>query len=138
MKNSTLNNPLRGRRGGYSLIELSLVMALLLGLSTFAGITVTSIRDWQRGKDASLSLQAVFAAQRAWMADHPTADISEVSAVQLQTYLPEGWYAMPAFVSLNNEALTLDFTVMPPKLYSSGVVYDPSGKSDDGLWDVGK
>ncbi len=125
-------------RRGYSLLELSLVMALLLGLSTFAGLTVSSIRDWQRGKDASLSLQAVFAAQRAWMADHPTGDIELVSSAQLQTYLPEGWYAMPAFVSLSGESLTLDYNVMPPLLYTSGVVYDPSGAPDDGLWDVGK
>ncbi len=123
---------------GFSLVEISLVIALLLALSTFAGLTVTSVRNWQRGKDAALSLQAVFAAQRAYLADHPTANIALVSTAQLQNYLPEGWSTMPAFTGLENEAITLDHSVMPPRLYANGSVYDPSGKSDDGLWDTGK
>lgn len=123
---------------GFSLVEISLVIALLLALSTFAGLTVTSVRNWQRGKDAALSLQAVFAAQRAYLADHPTANIALVSSAQLQAYLPEGWSAMPSFTGLENEAITLDHTAMPPRLYANGAVYDPSGKTDDGLWDTGK
>jgi prepilin-type N-terminal cleavage/methylation domain-containing protein len=123
---------------GFSLIEVSLVIALLLALSTFAGLTVTSVRNWQRAKDASLSLQAVFAAQRAYLADHPTANIASVNSAQLQAYLPSGWSELPSFTGLANEALTLDHTVMPPVLYANGAVYDPSGKPDDGLWDTGR
>jgi prepilin-type N-terminal cleavage/methylation domain-containing protein len=123
---------------GFSLLEISLVIALLLVLSTFAGLTVTSVRNWQRGKDAALSLQAVFAAQRAYLADHPTANIALVSSAQLQDYLPQGWSSMPTFTGLNNEVITLDHTVMPPRLYADGSVYDPSGKPNDGLWDTGK
>lgn len=123
---------------GFSLIEISLVIALLLALSTFAGLTITSVRNWQRGKDAALSLQAVYSAQRGYLADHPTANIALVSTTQLQAYLPEGWSAMPVFTGLENEVLTLDHTVMPPKIYANGAIYDPSGKADDGLWDTGK
>lgn len=123
---------------GFSLVEISLVIALLLALSTFAGLTVTSVRNWQRGKDAALSLQAVFAAQRAYLADHPTANIALVSSTQLQAYMPEGWSNLPSFTGLADEAITLDHTAMPPRLYANGAVYDPSGKPDDGLWDTGK
>lgn len=124
------------RRRGFTLIEISLVISLMLGLATIVGLNMSAMKNWQKGKDASLSLQAVFAAQRAYMADHPTANIAQVSSSQLQVYLPLGWASMPSFVSLNGDALTLDFNSMPPKLYFGGAVYDPSGSPSDGLWDT--
>lgn len=126
------------RRAGFTLIEISLVIGLLLGLATFAGMNISVVRDWQRGKDAALSLQAVFAAQRSYLSDHPTADIAEVSAAQLQVYLPQGWSTMPVVVSLDNDELNIDHTIMPPRLMLGTAVYDPSLKGSDGLWDVGQ
>lgn len=125
-------------RRGFTLIEISLVIGLLLGLAMFAGMNISAVRDWQQGKDASISLQAVFAAQRAYMADHPTASIASVSATELQTYLPEGWSAIPTVFSLNDDSLTVDHTVMPPRLLWGSTVYDPSGNGKDGLWDTGR
>lgn len=113
-------------------------MALMLGLSVLIGFGYSSVSDWKKGKDAALSLQAVYAAQRAYMADNPTADISLVSALQLQGYLPQGWSSMPTFVGLHGEVLTLRFSTMPPTLFVGTTPYDPSGKTNDGLWDVGE
>ncbi|MFC5454216.1 type II secretion system protein [Prosthecobacter fluviatilis] len=124
--------------GGFTLIEISLVIGLLLGLATFAGMNIAAVRDWQRGKDASVALQAVFAAQRAYLSDHPTADIAVVATDQLEPYLPQGWTTMPALVSLNDEPLTVDHTVMPPLLLLGSSVYDPSSSGSDGLWDAGQ
>lgn len=126
------------RNGGFTLIEISLVIGLLLGLAAFAGMNVAAVRDWQRGKDASVSLQAVFAAQRAYLSDHPTADIAEVSSEQLQVYLPQGWSTMPVVTSLGGDTLTVDHTFMPPRLMLGSSVYDPSLKGSDGLWDAGQ
>ncbi len=123
---------------GFTLIEISLVIGLLLGLATFVGMNISTVRDWQRGKDAAVSLQAVFAAQRAYMSDHPTADIAEVSTVQLQVYLPQGWSTMPVVRSLDDDTLTVDHTVMPPRFMLGTSVYDPSLKGSDGLWDAGQ
>ena len=123
-------------RGGFSLIEVSLVIALMLGLMSIVGMNIYAMRDWQTGKDAGLSLQAVFAAQRAYMADHPTANIATVTTEQLTAYLPAGWSTMPTFEGLDDEALTLDHTVMPPRLLEGEVVYDPSDSPSDGLWDT--
>ncbi len=126
------------RSTGFTLIEISLVIGLLLLLATFAGMNIAVVRDWQRGKDAGLALQAVFAAQRSYLSDHPTADIAEVSTVQLQVYLPQGWSTMPVVISLDNDALAIEHTIMPPRLMLGTVVYDPSGKGSDGLWDAGQ
>lgn len=127
-----------GRRAGFTLIEISLVIGLLLGLATFAGMNISAVRDWQRGKDAALSLQAVFAAQRAYLSDHPTADIAAVSPAEILPYLPQGWSSMPVVTSLDNDALSIDHTVMPPRLMLGSTVYDPSKTGSDGLWDAGQ
>jgi len=126
------------RTAGFTLIEISLVIGLLLGLATFAGMNMSVVRDWQRGKDAALSLQAVFAAQRSYMSDHPTEDIATVSTAELQVYLPQGWSSMPVVTSLDDDDLTIDHTVMPPVLMLGTAVYDPSNDGSDGLWDAGQ
>jgi prepilin-type N-terminal cleavage/methylation domain-containing protein len=124
------------RQRGLSLIEISLVIALILGMMSIVGMNIYAMRDWQDGKDAGLSLQAVFAAQRGYMADHPTANIATISTAELEAYLPAGWSTMPTFRSLDDEVLTLDHTVMPPQLLLGDTAYDPSGSTSDGLWDT--
>ena len=123
---------------GFTLLEISLVLALILGLSVMIGFGYNAVSAWKQGKSAGLSLQAVYAAQRAYMADNPTALISAVTSAQLTAYLPEGWSSLPVFVGLNGEGLTLKFSVMPPMLLLGATPYDPSGKSTDSLWDVGE
>ena len=128
------------RAQGFSLIEVSLVIALLLGLSVGMGYGVTSMQRWKKGKDGALGLQAVYAAQRAYMADHPTANIAAVTLPQMLSYLPQGWSSLPTATGLDEERLTLDFSVMPPRWLAgtTSTVYDPSDRPDDGLWDVGE
>jgi type II secretory pathway pseudopilin PulG len=125
-------------QGAFTLVEICLVIGLIIALTSFIGLSVVTVRNWQAGKSASLSLQAVYSAQRSFMADHPTAQISTVTKSQLENYLPQGWAAMPVFSGIEGQTLTLDHTVMPPRILDGGVVYDPSGKSDDGIWDLGK
>jgi type II secretory pathway pseudopilin PulG len=122
---------------GFTLLELSFVMALVLTLCVGIGLGVTSIQKWKKGKNASLALQAVYAAQRSYMADHPTADVAALTTTQLQPYLPQGWTTMPVVTGEGDEALSFDLTVMPPKLLLGTSPYDPSSKTDDGLWDTG-
>ena len=125
-------------RAGFSLLELSLVMVTILGLTAAIGFGVSSIQKWKKSKNASLSLQAVYAAQRGYMADHPLADIGTVTSTQLKSYLPQGFPEMPVVQGLSGESLSVDFSVMPPTFVLGTFVYDPSGKSDDGLWDTGE
>jgi len=129
---------IRRRPRGFTLIEISLVIGLLLGLTTLVGFNVTAVRKWQLAKDASMSLQAVYAAQRAYLADHPTVNVGQVTSAQLQAYLPQGWSTMPVFAGEEGESLLLDHSVMPPRLLHNAAVYDPSGSGTDGLWDTGK
>ncbi len=123
---------------GFTLLEISMVLALLLALIAVVGLSTQYIQNWKRAKDGSLALQAIYEAPRAFMADHPTSDIAIVTSAQLVPYLPQGWTVVPPGIGLDNETLTADFHQMPPKwTYGSGV-YDPSASSTDGLWDVGE
>jgi type II secretory pathway pseudopilin PulG len=123
---------------GFSLVEMSLVIATMLGLIVFIGFGFNVTRQWQRGKNASLALQAAYSAQRSYLADHPAADITAVPISAIHAYLPEGWRSIPPIMGLNGEALSIEYSVMPPVLTTGGMAYDPSGKPDDGLWDVGE
>ena len=136
MKTFIPKHPARSARG-FTLLELSLVMALIITLCGAIGYGVSSIQKWKKGKNASLALQAVYAAQRSYMSDHPTADIATITSTQLKAYLPQGWTDLPEMPGLGGEALTLDFTVMPAKFLLGTSPYDPSGRTDDGLWDTG-
>jgi prepilin-type N-terminal cleavage/methylation domain-containing protein len=122
---------------GFTLIEISLVIALMLGLAALGTISMGAIQDWNKGKNASLALQAVYSAQRSYLADHPTADITTITSATLTPYLPAGWTAMPTMTGLADEALTLDHTVLPPIFRNGTTAYDPSKTTKDGLWDTG-
>ena len=124
---------------GFTLIEMSLVVGLILSLLFIGGmISWRAVRDWRMGKDASLGLQAVYAAQRAYLADHPTLSIADVTEATLIEHLPMGSTAMPTMEGLEGETLTLKFSTMPPEFQEGGTRYDPSSKGNDALWDVGE
>lgn len=123
---------------GFTLIEISLVIGLILGLMTLGGISYSMVSRWNKAKNASLALQAVYSAQRSYLADNPTADITQVAPSTLIPYLPVGWTAMPTNLKgANDENLTLDTTVLPPVYTYGGSTYDPSQTAKDGLWDIG-
>lgn len=138
MKNTSIVFTSSPLSKGLTIIELSLVIALIMMLAAVFFGMVFPLADWQKAKDAGLSLQAVYTAQKTYLADHPTQDIATVTAAQLIPYLPNNMTAIPTAVGKAGEALTVDFSIMPPVVKNAGALYDPSGKSNDGLWDAGK
>lgn len=138
MKNTSLISTSSPLVKGLTIIELSLVIALIMMLAAVFFGMVFPLSDWQKGKDAGLSLQAVYTAQKTYLADHPTQDIATVTAAQLIPYLPNNMVAIPTPESIAGVPLTIDFSLLPPVLRDGGALYDPSGKSTDGLWDAGK
>lgn len=125
----------RRARRGMTIIELSLSLAVLLGLTTIVVFSMSSLGTWQRARDAGLDLRAVYIAQKGYLADHPTASIAAVTAGDLLPYLPSGYSAIPTPKDNNGNTLTVNFAVVPP-VFTNG--YDPSGATDDSQWDVGK
>ena len=139
---------------GVTLLELSMVMALILSLAFLGSYSMQEYHGWQKGRNASLALQAVYEAQRSFLADHPTQSPAQLQESDLLAYLPQGWGAESGVTSLtqllthgkvsgvSGEALGLDFNHLPPALTLGGSVYDPTqtraGGGWDGLWDAGE
>ncbi|MAS95824.1 MAG: hypothetical protein CMO55_21685 [Verrucomicrobiales bacterium] len=131
--------PLRNKHTtrGLSLIEITLVIGLMLALASIITYSVSAMTDWQKGRDASEKLKAVYIAQKSYMADHPSKVASSFTSSELIPYLPNRPGAMPSANSLEDQSLELNFAVMPPQFFLGGAKYDPSDSPTDSLWDVG-
>lgn len=124
---------------GFTLLEMTvviMVMMTLLGTGLYVSKQWT---NWQMARAASEELRSVYAAQRMFLADNPTATVSSISDSQIIPYLANRAVALPTVKSLTGTTLTIRVNVSPPNLNDgSGGIYDPSGKSTDSLWDVGQ
>ena len=130
-------------RGGFTLIEMSLVLFILIGLLSFGFGLSNTITTWKLGRAGSEALRTVYTAQRTYLADHPTTAVNALTPAMIVPYLPSGAVAMPTARALNSAVLTVQVNVSPPVLTLTagglaGPAYDPSGKATDSLWDVGE
>lgn len=119
---------------GMTVIELSLVLALMVGLASVVVFSASGISDWKLARNASLELRSVYIAQKSYLADHPSERIADVATDDLLPYMPPGYAQIPTCESLEGQMLSINFNVMPPVL---GTGHDPSDSTKDGLWDVG-
>jgi hypothetical protein len=133
-----LNRPASHRlEKGLSLIEMSLVIALILGLTSIVTYSVSGTLDWKTGRDATEKLRAVYVAQKSFLADRPSKSIATFTSAELIPYLPGNPGVLPTASAVGGEALVVNFTTMPPFFSLGGQRYDPSGSQTDGIWDVG-
>lgn len=133
------NRPPGPRRRAFTLLEMTVVIMVLMGLVGISLFATKSIKTWQLGRDASETLRGVYTAQRLYLSDNPTASVGSLTETLLIPYLPNKATAMPTVTSLTGATLKVKFTVFPPVVDNgSGGTYDPSGSSTDSLWDVGE
>jgi len=122
-----------------TLIELTLVIMVIIGFMTASLFYAGNIGEWRKGKVASESLRSVYAAQRGFLADNPRRTLTSLGPAELVPYLPDKAPIFPVVEDLEGTNLTYNVQVAPPVLETSaGETYDPSGKPDDSLWDVGE
>ena len=130
---------LRQRLRAFTLLEMTLVIMVLLGLIGIGMYSTTAIKTWRLGRQASESLRTVYTAQKLYLSDNPTASVTALTGALLIPYLPNKATAMPTVTSLTGTTLNIKVTVFPPVVDNgAGVAYDPSGSSTDSLWDVGE
>ncbi|MEP2776245.1 MAG: type II secretion system protein [Luteolibacter sp.] len=127
------------RNSGFTLLEMTVVIAVMLTLIG-VGLGVSSqYKNWQLGRTASEDLRSVYAAQRLYLSDNPTALVSSLTDAKLIPYLANRATAIPTVKCLDGVTRTIRVTVSPPNISSGGTaVYDPSGSTTDSLWDVGE
>ena len=130
-------------RGGFTLIEMSLVLFILIALLSMGFGLTNTITNWKLGRSGSETLRTVYTAQRTYLADHPTTAVASLTQPMLLPYLPNGPAVFPTSRSLTNAVLHVQVNVSPPVLTLTpgglaGPAYDPSGRTNDSLWDVGE
>jgi prepilin-type N-terminal cleavage/methylation domain-containing protein len=124
---------------GFTLVEMSLVLFLLVALMSTGLYFSTAVNDWKAGRTASETLRSVYVAQRTYLADHPTTPVSSLTENLLRPYLPNTPSTFPKIQGLDGVVRSIKVTVSPPVIINgSGGTYDPSGKPKDSLWDVGE
>ncbi len=124
---------------GFTLVELSLVIAILIALMSTGMFFSTAIEKWRAGKEASEVLRGAYVAQRMYLADHPTTAVSSLTRTAILPYYPNRPATFPQIEGLDHQARDIKVSVSPPVIVNGdGSTYDPSGKSNDALWDVGE
>ena len=131
------------RRGGFTLVELSLVICILIALLGVGMSVSGSAKNWKLGRAGSETLRSVYTAHRSYLADHPTSTVSSLTQAALLPYLPGGPATFPTSISQTDATLYARVNISPPYLTTtsggtSGSRYDPSGSTTDSLWDVGE
>ena len=127
------------RPGAFTLLEMTIVIMVLLALVSTGLFVNNKMDEWKLGKQAGETLRTVYAAQRMYLADNPTAAVSSITNTKIIPYLPNQATTMPKVTSLVGTQLNILVNVSPPVINGgSGVTYDPSGSSNDSLWDVGE
>src|ERR1700732_1050986 len=128
------------RASGFTLIELSITIAVILILVGAASLGIKPYYTYRDGRAAGEALRAVKAAQLMYLSDYPSALVTSLTGGtngNITPYMPNG--AWPTLPLVNGTAALINCTQFPPVavLTVGGAPYDPSGSTTDGLWDVG-
>ena len=144
MKNILL---IRKQHSGVTLIEMTVVIVVLVLLVSISFFGFNGFRNWQLGSVAGQALRQVETAQRTFLSDFPTRDVTSLTQSEIEPYLSNGFTfdriingtnGVGGIEGISGEVLDFNVAVFPPQLVTGGAVYDPSPSPQDGLWDLGR
>jgi prepilin-type N-terminal cleavage/methylation domain-containing protein len=128
----------RNLKSGFTLLEMTVVILVLLTLIGTGLFVSNKYNEWQLGRTASEELRNVYAAQRLFLADNPTVAVIDITADDVIPYLTNRGTAIPTVKSLDGDDLPIKVNASPPVILNgAGENYDPSNTTTDSLWDVG-
>jgi prepilin-type N-terminal cleavage/methylation domain-containing protein len=134
-----ISQPLSDSKRAFTLLEMTIVILVLLLLVKVGLSSSNKLDQWKLGRTASETLRTVYSAQRMYLADNPTTNVTSLTSALILPYMPNNAATMPTVKSLTGSTLSVLVNVSPPFINAgSGVRYDPSGSFTDSLWDVGE
>ncbi len=138
MKNILKNQTQRKLRG-MTLLELTVVIAVLIALMGASVFAFSSFREFRAATLASTILREIEVAQRDFLSNNPQREVTSLTIPEVASYLEgDGTItALPTAEGLDGETLTADITQSPPIWLDGASPYDP-GPPTDGRWDVGR
>ncbi|MDP4780856.1 MAG: type II secretion system GspH family protein [Akkermansiaceae bacterium] len=74
-------------KSGFTLLEMTIVIGMMLTLISVGLGVSKQYGNWQMGRAASEDLRSVYAAQRLYLSDNPTALVSSITDAKLIPYL---------------------------------------------------
>jgi prepilin-type N-terminal cleavage/methylation domain-containing protein len=124
------------RTRGFTLVEMTVVIAVILVLVGVASLAVKPYFAFRDGRAAGEALRAVKAAQLMYLSDNPSTAVTGLTQALLLPYMPNAtWPTLPMVGTVQP---TISCTVFPPVAVLGAInPYDPSATTTDGLWDVG-
>jgi type II secretory pathway pseudopilin PulG len=123
----------------FTLLEMTVVIMVILAMVKTGFYVSSKVNEWKLGRQASETLRLVYSAQRMYLSDNPTVDVTTLTGTLIIPYLANNATSMPTVKSLTGTNLAITVTVSPPVINAgTGTTYDPSGSSTDSLWDVGE
>jgi prepilin-type N-terminal cleavage/methylation domain-containing protein len=127
-----INCPTARFQKGFTLVELSICIGVILILVGAGTLAVKPYYAYRDGRTAGEMLRSVKTAQLLYLSDNPATAITALTPAMLTPYMPGGlWPTLPSY---NGTVPTIVCTQFPPVTSLSS---DPSGSTTDGLWDVG-
>jgi prepilin-type N-terminal cleavage/methylation domain-containing protein len=132
---SALASSRNSRTGGFTLVEMTVVIAVILVLIGAASLGVKPYYAYRDGRTAGEALRAVKAAQLMYLSDNPSTAVTSLTQALLLPYMPNGTW--PVLPTVGTVVPTINCAQFPPVALLSGTTYDPSASATDGLWDVG-
>ncbi|MGJ8676827.1 MAG: prepilin-type N-terminal cleavage/methylation domain-containing protein [Akkermansiaceae bacterium] len=124
-------------RQGLTLIEMTVVILVILLLVGVSVPSVSAYRQWSIGTQASQSLREIYTAQRTYLAENPTKDVTTIVEGDIIPYLSNGATSLPIIKDVDGTALVVNLAISPPVIIGTDG-NDPSGSDTDGLWDLGE
>jgi type II secretory pathway pseudopilin PulG len=110
---------------GYTLLELSLVLGMLVGLTAIGAFGLKYFTTVARSNRAEAILRQVENARLSYLVDNPVENHTTVTPDKISPYLPGGWDGAVQMLAING--YTLDASDLTGLDIGYGFVEKPSG-----------
>jgi type II secretory pathway pseudopilin PulG len=90
---------------GYTLLEITLVIGLTVGLSALAVYGLGAATATARASRAEAALRLIETARLSYLSDNPQIALANVAATNLTSYIPGGYAAAESIVNDNGYSI---------------------------------